>query len=272
MVSLYNHCTKRLGAGETGAVYRFCTDKECRKCFAVKYASYAEDEVNRLRLVEAVTRKSVYRSHVNLILKAYPLNSSETLIVLEELKGVSGISTLSQAFALMTVAEVQVCLLQIFATLAFLHEKADRFVHMDLHLENIFITSWPVLSEDLPTPLGSFRLSATRFYPVLIDYGHSYTTGEPNRELWGPGSKYANCASPVYDIYKLLALHLYPSAKGTVRLFLHDLILEYFEGLLPSNLIEKSTQTIYATGCSLLPPLTYVDVLQSRAFEPFRLK
>lgn len=270
LVSLYSHCTKRLGSGETGTVYRFCMDKDCKNCFAVKYASYAEDEVNRLRLIELVSRNSVYRNHVNLILKAYPLNSVDYLIVLEQLKGASSkISTLAHAFSSFTLHEFQICLIQIFATLAFLHDHAEDFVHMDLHLDNIFISAWPGASERLPTSLGTFALSSTRFYPILIDYGHSSTTSDPNLQLWGPKSKYANCVSPSYDIYKLLVLHLYPLAKGSVKVFLQDLILQCFRGVLPESYIDKSTQTIYAKGCSLLPPLTYVDVLRCRAFESF---
>jgi hypothetical protein len=266
----FSNCTKKLGSGTSGVVYRFCTDKECKHCFAAKYASFAKDEVHRLRLIEYATRTSPYRHHINRIVKAYPLNATDYLIVLEQLLPVqSSAPTFLQALKFMTVFDLKVCLIQLFATLAYLHTHVEDFVHMDLHLGNVYMIAWPFHTETLPTQIGPFVLPKTKFFPVLIDYGHSYTTSEPNAQLWGPGSEYAFCAHPKYDIYKLLALHLLPISTGETRAFLTRLISFCFDGLLPDALIERTTQTIYSTGCQRLPDVSYVDVLRFREFESF---
>ena len=265
----FSNCTKKLGSGTSGVVYRFCTDRDCKHCFAAKYASFSRDEVHRLRLIEYATRGSPYQHHINRIVKAYPLNETDYLIVLEQLVPVMSCSTLLHALQKMSLTELKICLIQIFATLAFLHTHVEKFVHMDLHLANVYMIAWPFQREVLPTDVGTFVLPKTRWFPVLIDYGHSYTTSEPNAQLWSEPSEYAGCARPKYDVYKLLVLHLLPLSTGDIRAFLVRLIVFCFGGTLPERLIETSTQTIYSEGCKALKEVSYVDVLRYPEFESF---
>lgn len=263
-------CTRFLGQGETSKVYRLCTDKACTKCYAAKYAKYSKDEVNRLLVIEKATRKSPFRLHINLLKHAYQLSRTEYLIILDEVLPVYGFKHIGTIAPYLTASEVLGFLLQVFGTLWFLHSYADSFIHMDLHPENIAITAWPLSGpETLVIDGRTYEIPESRIFPVLIDYGHSYTKKEPNVGLWGPGSPYALCAKQNYDIYKLLVLHLYSLVSPAVKPVLSNLIRFLFDKILPSKYIEASTQSIYSAGCKQLLPVTYSDVLQYPGFESF---
>jgi len=264
-------CTRYLGRGETSKVYRLCTNKTCTKCYAAKYAKYSKDEVNRLLLIEKITRKSRFRPHVNLIKHAYQLNATDYLIILDEIVPVGSFKSLQDIAPFLTSHELFQILLQTFGTLWYLHTYADSFIHMDLHPDNIAITAWPMSEELLPIGDRVYRIFASGFFPVLIDYGHSFTKTDPNTGLWGSGSPYAFCAKPNYDIYKLLVLHLYPLVSASVKKDLADLILFLFPTLLPSSLIDSTTQSILSRGCSKLRSVSYLDVLRYPKFESFRM-
>lgn len=265
-------CTEDLSTSSSAKVYRYCTEASCKHCFAVKFARDANEEIYMLKYLQLATNGTPFARHVVQFVKSYPMDTIlSAVIVTEHVTPISpGIRDVADLFEReISVQEGSVLLIQIFATLDWLHIHADGFVHMDLHLGNVAMTSWPktLYDERLTTRAGTFTIPRQRYWPVLLDVGNSYTTRFKNKKLYGLNSP---CTLPKSDIYKFLVLHLYPYVLGDFKRFLGSLISYLFPKPLARAYIDQEYRTVIPRGCKLLPNVSYADVLSFPGFEKYR--
>jgi serine/threonine protein kinase len=281
---LRDACTAKLGSGSYADVYKVCGDARCSRCAALKvtYSGGTDGEVRTLDIIKRVLVPP-FDEHVLRVYKSYKLGQTTDVAILTTLlqpydARVKTLDDIVGRSMIRDADELAVLLIQIFQTLDFLHKKAKDFVHMDLHLQNIAISPWPEkLFEVLPADAShAWQLPQKRFWPVLIDFGQSYTTEVHNDDLWGPGTdQNGMCFSPKFDIVKLLMelSKLLPKPSGAATL-MRNLCMFLYDAEKPFPLKKPYWDTRYgspeAKGCVQLADIQYADVLRYAYFSKFK--
>lgn len=244
-----DRCTKRLGAeSANGKVFRVCDGPRCTKCSALKIPNHDSDdtEADILGIVRSATSTApAILAHT---LQGLSKSASGQGAIETELlksgkwhtyhdlirKGPKG-----------CISKTNLCIfmVQVFATLDYLHRHADGLLHMDLKFDQFVLLPWPKAKpvDILPSSTSGTvwvlpRPAKYAVWPVLIDFGNAYTngTGDPGK-IYDKGSNFkGQCYSVGFDAFRLLA-YFYnkrnkPAFTVSAKKFIETLCFDMYGG------------------------------------------
>lgn len=298
-------CSKKLGSGNNGAVYKVCANSECKACVAVKFGAHVHDyEGTFTRIISNATQGTPFEPHVQRFVSMLDINTAKSgpqPLIFTRLEANSGDMYGAKSIPHDVFLGLMV---QIFATLNYLHVKTG-FLHMDMKTDQILLANGSK-EEVLPNvgaggsgPRGSqtgaaggsgsaggrpraFRVPMMPLRAVLLDYGNGHDGKTEDSKIYDVQSDYrGRCYIPSFDIIRLFddldGVRVGPQTKHFIREWRNFVFGGWFAKLTSSKYMD-SYHTSTAPACDLMAKLaqdgtiktkTFTQVLEFPGFRPF---
>ena len=212
-------CTKELSSGATGTGYKVC-DHGCKQCRIAKVGKFegaldpleAAFDYNANEVVKGTPYKYLVSKFIDFV-----RTPDHREVLYSEFNDNHGDmeSFMSTRWQTIEVSQFASLLLEIFATLDYLHTHMG-FLHMDLKLDNVLVID---ATPESRFPLGDGtrvqRAPGVKYSAMVIDYGNGYARADssrtfegkiwPNSEIYAAGSTdfAGKCYYPAFDVIRL---------------------------------------------------------------------
>ena len=291
-------CSRLLGSGANGSVYKVCDDAACTQNCVVQKKGAGVDavEVALARSAYDLVKDSYYALHVLQFVSAISNPAlPNTYILTSRYQPNAGTLQDAQRVGALGVAQLTASLVQIFATLDYMYtRRGSGFLHMDLKPANILMVPWPrgpSGAADAPEFLEIaslrrvIRVPPVVFWAVLIDYGNAYErkSGAGRTDIYGAPPFGEACYAPAFDIFRLLAaLYLNFTQLNLPAQTLFTAVAAWcfggwssFQTLMTPRFMLKQYTMLNGEGCRVVarliregvcPLRTYASILEAPSF------